>query len=166
MLSRIFSGALAAGMAAALVGCNDGPAPPAMAPAGGIVKYKGSPLAGATVMFIPEGGALAGGTTDVSGKFKLMTGTLDGVAVGNCKVTVTAVEPGSGGAISGGSSAPSKDDMQEKMMQATKSFIEKKSASSGPKSLIPEKYGNADTSGLSYTVEKDSSKNQFTIELN
>jgi len=163
MLSRVFPGILAAGMAAALVGCSDGAALPTLVPAGGIVKYKGSPVAGATVMFIPEDGPLAGGTTDLSGKFTLKTGTLEGVAVGNCKVTVTSVEPDTSGAS--GSSAPSKADMQEKMMQATKSFIEKKPGSGGPKSLIPERYAKADSSGLSYIVEKGA-PNQFAIELN
>lgn len=37
----------------------------------GIVKYEGTPLAGVTVMFIPDNGRPAMGTTDAEGKYEL-----------------------------------------------------------------------------------------------
>src|SRR5262245_47916977 len=82
-----------------LAGCGqEGPAV-TLAEAGGMVTFKGAPLSDATVTFIPDNGPVATGLTDLSGKFKLMTGSRPGVAVGTCKVAVSAYQ---GGAAPGG----------------------------------------------------------------
>jgi hypothetical protein len=49
----------------------------------------------------------------------------------------------------------------KKAMQAGASQVGAQAA----KSIIPVKYGNAETSGLSFTVQSDASKNDFTIPL-
>lgn len=142
-----------------------------LAEAGGVVTFKGAPLADASVTFIPESGPVAIGTTDLSGKFKLSTGIRPGAAIGNCKVTVTLMSAGS---ASGGNAINAKTqaegaDMQKKMIE----MAQRGAAGGGPgagtaapaKSIIPERYGQPASSGLSRKVETDSSKNQFTIEL-
>src|SRR5262245_59929095 len=67
-----------------------------LAQAEGVVMFEGSPMAGATVTFIPENGPVAMGTTDLQGKFRLSSGAMAGVAVGKAKATVSAVEAGKG----------------------------------------------------------------------
>src|SRR5262245_46869482 len=71
-----------------LAGCSAGPSEPTLVEGGGTVTYKGAPLPDALVTFIPNNGPLAMGKTDMSGKFKLATGTTPGVAVGPAAVTV------------------------------------------------------------------------------
>ncbi len=155
-------------------GCGDSPTGGSnvkLAEAGGVVKYNGSPLAGASVTFIPEKGPIATGTTDLSGNFKLSTGTMPGVAIGKCKVTVMAYEGGAKpGAKDEKFTVPSSnnvnvEEMKKKMDLTSKMRGATTDAASGPKSIIPEFYGKLDSTTLAYTVESDVSKNQFTIEL-
>src|SRR5260370_29634940 len=89
---------LAFALTFAVAGCGDSPTGGnvALAKAEGVVTFKGGPLAGATVTFIPEKGPVASGVTDLEGKFSLSTGTMPGAALGPCNVTVSAVIPGSG----------------------------------------------------------------------
>src|SRR5262249_49985379 len=76
-------------------GCgSDGGTPVRLAEAGGVVTFKGAPLADATVTFIPDNGPIATGVTDLSGKFTLMTGSRAGAAVGPCRVSVAAYAAG------------------------------------------------------------------------
>ena len=148
-----------------LVGCSGASGTPTLAPADGTVTYKGSPLAGATVTFIPASGPLAIGITDLNGKFVLKTGAHSGVALGSSKATVSITAPGSGDSRMDFSKAPTSD-------AARKEYFEKAAermklggeASSQPKSLVPEKYGNLSTSGLSYTV-KSTGDNHYRIDL-
>ncbi len=142
-----------------------------LAEGGGVVTFKGAPLPDASVTFVPDYGPVAIGTTDLAGKFTLSTGTRPGVAIGDCKVTVTLA---SGGASSGGPAVPSAKTQAEGM-EAQKKMMEmaQKGAISGgaaggaapAKSQIPEHYSKPESSGLRFKVEKDPSKNQFTIEL-
>ena len=152
-----------------LAGCNGGgAAAPKLAPADGTVTYKGSPLAGATVTFVPDSGPLAMGVTDLQGKFTLSTGALPGVVVGNAKATVSMVAPGSGGSSSDFSKVPTTDAAREEYYKkAAEKMTAQQSgtdASSQPKSLVPEKYASASSSGLSYTVNKNGD-NHYKIEL-
>jgi hypothetical protein len=132
----------------------------------GTVTYKGAALAGATVTFVPEKGPLAIGTTDLSGKFVLSSGTLKGAAVGPAKASVVAGSPKSDDAPKLDSAAPKTPeeaqaffnkagDMQRGMSQGT---------ATAPKSIIPERYGRMDSSGLSFTVNANGD-NHFPIEL-
>jgi hypothetical protein len=146
-----------------------------LAEAGGIVKLKGSPLAGATITFLPANGPLAMGTTNLEGKFKLSSGAMPGVAIGPCKVTITAMIGGESSSSQPGlpqmdaSRAPANDDEAKKRTEATnvmkKMQLSGTSAPAGPKSLIDRKYADPATSGLKETIDKDPSKNQFTYEV-
>jgi hypothetical protein len=165
------------GVVAALVaaGCAGGPegGDVKLAEGGGTVTYKGAPLAGAAVTFIPEKGPLATGQTDLSGKFKLSTGGMAGVAIGKCGVTVTAYEGGASPTSSETSapatptSMPSDPEAVRKKMEASSQRMRYGAGAeaSGPKSIVPEIYTKPGTTPLSFTVEVDASKNDFKIEL-
>jgi hypothetical protein len=154
-------------------GCGDAPEGGSnvkLAEAGGIVTYNGSPLAGATVTFIPDTGPISIATTDLAGKFKLSTGATPGVAIGKCKVTVMAVEGGGKSAapespVATNSKPANPEDMKKMMGGAKAKMVDNAGGNEAPKSIIPEFYGKATTSKLSFTVEADTSKNQFTIDL-
>ena len=140
-----------------------------LAEGSGIVKYNGSPLGGASVTFIPKNGPIATGTTDPNGKFKLTTGALPGVATGVCKVTVIAVEGGGKPAVTDTlampTTRPANPEEMRKQMAAMGPQMQSSDEASKPKSIIPEIYGNPTTTTLTYTVDSDASKNQFTIDL-
>lgn len=73
-----------------IVGCGGGGGKdrPKLAPAAGVAKFKGTPIADASVTFYPEKGPPAVGRTDKDGKFTIkMNGQL-GAVVGKNKVTV------------------------------------------------------------------------------
>jgi hypothetical protein len=80
-------------------GCGDGRSAPA--PVTGMVTYKGRPVEGARVMFYPHGTRPAVGTTDVNGRFSLLTwapgdGALEGesvVCIGKSKMVATTDSP-------------------------------------------------------------------------
>lgn len=177
MIRRGLPGAICLGLFGfMLAGCSGGPVggDVTLAQAGGLVKFKGAPLAGATVTFIPEKGPLATGTTDLEGKFKLTSGGMAGVAVGKCKVSITAIEPGTESASSPAttidtSRPPANEEEAKKRMAAMDTMknmqMSGKTAESGPKWIIPQKYGDPESSGLKATVETDVSKNQFTFEI-
>src|SRR4051812_10287496 len=90
---------LVTGVAVVVIfGCTDGSGTSVkLAPATGVVTYKGAPLAGATVTFMPEKGPLAMGVTDLKGEFKLNSGSMPGCAVGPAKVAVSIAAPGESG---------------------------------------------------------------------
>jgi len=161
----------------ALVLCGCGGAPEGekveMSQAEGVVLLKGSPLAGASVTFIPEKGPAALGTTDLSGKFKLSSGSVAGVAVGKCKVAITSLEAGQNASFSGSSNPGTKpsspDEMKERLakMSPGQQYAQVRDSGGAPqaKSLINLKYADPEKSQLEATVEKDASKNKFTFDL-
>lgn len=155
---------------ALISGCGgDGGASVKLVPAMGSVTYNGSPLAGATVTFMPDNGPLAIAITDVKGEFKLNSGALPGCAVGPAKVAISVATPNSGSSSSkdGAVGAPKTQEemaaQSAKMANMTTAY--QNNDANKPKSLIPDKYTDANTSGLQYTIETDSSKNNFKIEL-
>ena len=157
-------------MGALLPGCggDSGASSVTLAPAGGVVMFKGRPLAGASVSFVPEKGPIASGTTDLEGKFKLSTGGQSGAAVGNGKFTVSSYEGGAAPTTNGG--MPTNEEEGKKYLENMTRMKDSgkgpaAGGSAGPKSVIPERYGKDATSDLSFKVEKDASKNQFTLEL-
>lgn len=67
-----------------LAGCGD-----KMASVSGVVRLDGRPLAAAGVAFhAVAGGAVASSTTDVKGRYQLETGSREGMAPGEYRVTV------------------------------------------------------------------------------
>lgn len=160
-----------------------------LAPADGVVTFNGSPVAGATVMFVPDKGPVAVGFTNMEGKFSLSTAGARGVAVGNAKVTVTVNSPSDSeeqALQEQFSKRPtSPKEAQEYMKRANKAQEEMNAArraemaKSGPSrgqstggnskdkpkpSMIPLKYSNAKTSGLSYPINANGD-NHFKIQL-
>jgi hypothetical protein len=124
--------------------------------AGGHVNYKGQPLAGAIVTFLPQGGRRAAvATTDASGEFELSTLRHKGVVAGTYKVTVTKTE-----------SPPTTPESASKDPEAMRKFEADlaKAQANPPKSLIPTKYAAADSTPFSFEV-KQGEKNDFTLDL-
>jgi hypothetical protein len=156
-------------------GCGGGPegGDVKLSEGGGTITYRGSPLAGASVTFVPEKGPLATALTDLSGNFKLSTGGQPGVAIGKCVVTVTAYEGGaakpatSTGPLAPGSKPSDPEAVKKRMEEASQKMrtSAETPAAAGPKSIIPEIYAKQDTTPLKYTVEPDAKKNEFKIEL-
>lgn len=139
-------------------GCSGGPDLPETVPVTGTVMYQGEPLAGATVTFrnSEQGARPATAITDDNGAFQLTTFEEgDGAVPGKHVVTVTKM------ADSGGGSQGTEQSMEEAAAAAEQG---EEQASAEPQSAIPERYGNPDTSDLSYTV-KEGETNEFTIEL-
>lgn len=119
-----------------LTGCLGGAGEAKPVPASGVLTLNGEPLAGAYVLFIPDIGPKASATTDADGGFELTTvQEKDGVVPGPCRIAVEKRAP-----------------------------LDPKDPYVTPKSLIPEKYGSVNTSGLSETVA-DSGENFFSIDL-
>ena len=149
-------------------GCSSSQSGPKLAAADGTVNFMGKPLAGATVMFFPVKGPMAMGISDENGKFQLSTGVSRGVVVGTVNATVVATSDGkieTDPALSNRPKTPAEaeaymkkaGEMQQAMASGATPIVQ-------PKSLIPDKYGKADTSGLTYTINADG-KNHFTIDL-
>ncbi len=94
-IRRVLPVALLAAVGFALPGC--GPTYPETIPVTGTVTLNGRPVGGAAIVFTPEEGEQATGTTDASGRFELSTFQLgDGALPGKHRVTVakTTVKPG------------------------------------------------------------------------
>lgn len=103
----------------------------------GVVTYNGEPLADATVKFIPTDGtgSQSYGKTNEKGEYKLQTllGAADaGTTPGEYKVTVDCIETVETG------------NMIEENGETKPETV--------AESLIPAKYNNAETSGLTATV--------------
>ncbi|HET6884394.1 MAG TPA: carboxypeptidase-like regulatory domain-containing protein [Pirellulales bacterium] len=138
-------------------GCNKAGPALGTVPAGGTVTYKGQAVEGATVSLLPtaEGGKGASGVTDSNGRFQLKTyagptSQPAGAMPGEYRVLIIKPEIVSGPSAEGEAVDPGRIE-------------EGKSPTEG-KSLIPERYGNADTSGLTASV-KPSGENNFPFEL-
>jgi hypothetical protein len=157
----------AACLMALVVGCSSSSGP-AVAPADGEVLYMGKPVAGASVIFVPEKGAVAFGTTDTNGKFRLATGTFRGGLIGAHKVAISVSAPGpdsAGGALPPPPKTPAEQEAyMKKLNELQQMSTTPVAAAPKPVSPIPEKYAKTETSGLSYTI-KPGNDNHFKIEL-
>lgn len=153
-----------------------------LAPVTGQIVYKNAPLEGAQVTFIaPKSARPATGATDKDGRFNLSTFDFkDGATIGENVVIVTkfAVEENKtagDNSVSGALLSPNLVDdntdleakrksMNSSIEMQMKMTVQKKASSdSGPKSLIPAKYGSAKTSPLKAEVKPGS--NKFVFEL-
>lgn len=129
-------------------GADDGPG---YVSVDGVVLLEGKPVEGAVVTFSPEAGAgntgqVSMGLTDADGNFTLKTGTgKRGAAIGNHKVAVElAIAVDEPAEETSDGLAP---ELPNEMQAAPKT-------KSTPKTVfvIPEKYRNPLTSGLTATV--------------
>jgi hypothetical protein len=126
-------------------GCNDGPR---LVKAGGVVKYKGAPLPGADVVFVPDAGGLPSiGRTDESGRFTLSTSGRPGAPPGPYKVSVTALR------------------QKRAVPEAEAVSMTSEQIAANHETLIPVKYNNLITSGLTATVGEDAAKNDYLFDL-
>lgn len=144
---RLTAAAAAVVLALAVAGCGgDGKLP--RAPVTGRVTYKGKPVSGAAISFIPEtaGWRAAVGKTDADGRYLLGTyDPDDGAPVGRCKVSLSLRGPGK--RLKPGMGAAAAEELMEQ---------------GDP--LIPQRYFDPEKSGLAFTVEKGK-ENVFDIEL-
>jgi len=84
-------------VAIACSGCGGGAAAdaPKLAPAAGVLKYKGQPVPNAAITFFPDKGPVGTATSDDKGAFQIKTNGALGAVVGNHKVTaINAPPPG------------------------------------------------------------------------
>lgn len=168
---RWLQGLLAYGVIAILsfslvVGCSRGPARPKTYPVSGTVTLNGQPVEGASVIFVPKdmaagvgaqatspGPQVATGETDAQGRYVLGTFAKgDGAIPGDYLVKVFKF-PKAAGATAGTSGGEEEYQPPE----------EDAPPPPAPKNLLPERYANEQTSGLSFTVEAKS--NTFDIAL-
>jgi hypothetical protein len=137
------------------IGCGDGvPKGKPLAPAKGVVKYNGKPVAGATVLFSPKDGSPSTGMTDKDGNFTVTTGGRPGAELGKCKVLVTKTTATADGKPP---AAMSPKDMEK--MASSGMF------SQSAKSEIPARYTSLEGTNLEADVSADGTKNVFEFNL-
>jgi hypothetical protein len=109
----------------------------------GVVTLDGKPVEGAAIVFTPTGEGLpASGTTDAQGRYELMSLDKKGATEGTHQVTVTKVQ------TVGTNRAPEGSDF-----------------SVGVKTefLVPQKYANAGSSGLTAEVKRGQKEYNFDL---
>lgn len=119
-----------------VTGC--GKSGPPMGRVSGKVTYQGNPVPNATVTFLPagEGGQAAIGITDSAGNYQLSTfGRNDGALVGTHRANIVARAAYEGKIPEGAGEAL----LEELQVQG--------------KPLIPQRYFNTETSGLTFDVK-------------
>jgi len=141
-----------------IAGCG-GPSGPDLVECSGTVTFKGDPLAGATVTFMVPNSPIAMGVTGSDGKFVITTGGRPGAPVGDAKVGVVKIT-----AAQEAMQTASPDDMR-KMAETAMAKGNKSQTYEMPKSEIPEKYTNPQSSGLTATISTDPTKNVFVFPL-
>jgi hypothetical protein len=136
---------LLAGLAIALAGCGGGVSDePETVPAKGTLMIDGKPpTMKMSIAFTPtDGKKLAAGETDEQGNFVLKTNeTLDGAVPGTYNVSVTHI------------------------YEVTEAMPGMDGYKPPPPSPVAKKFTDPKTSGLSFTVDKDPSKNDFKIDV-
>jgi len=152
MTKRSIFWLLLTGLALSPAGCGD------TLKAEGRVILEGNPVAGASVMFIPESdkGLPAYGSTDADGHFSLSTNGASGIRPGRYKVTVTKTEqvPGAGD-TKGREPRPGKEPVHR--------FKDKQNTPT--RNLLPAVYSSPQTTPLTLDVAAGGAKNlDITLE--
>lgn len=141
-----------------LFACTPASNNPPTFPVSGVVTLKGAPVEGADVVFVPNshGAQAAFGKTDANGTYNLRTFVEgDGAVEGSYKVKVSKFE------------LP-KSEADGKVFSSSEEEIEFYNPEDGDKvqiskSLIPKKFTDHSTSGLTHSVT--SPKSTFDIKL-
>ncbi len=124
-----------------LTGCGGG----GIAPVRGVVTLEGAPVAGATVLFMPDGqggGRPASGFTASDGTFRLSTYKPDdGAPAGKYRVLIQKTE-----------AAKDRGAAERAALERAKDKIEEKSRQKGRKPALPEAYAKFDTTPLRCSV--------------
>ncbi len=123
-------------IAMATLGCG-GAAKDALkiAPAAGVLKYKGAPVADVSVAFYPAKGPAGSATTNSKGEFQIKTNGQLGAVVGKHKVTASQAQQTGEIAPAGGA--------EVELLK---------------KSTIPSKYADQNASDLSIDVSAEGNK--------
>ena len=139
-----------------LAGCPSEADRPATVPATATVTYNGEAIEGAHVTFSPDSdsGDAAFGDTDPEGKADLRTSFAQGAVPGSYKVAVTKTEAEAVAGLGPGENEDEEVDEDEQDEGGDVVY----------KSVLPEKYGSADTSGFTATVT-EGGENAFTFDL-
>jgi len=150
---------------ASCIGCGGQSSIPGLVRVSGTVTFKEQPIEGATVSFHPASGSrAASGRTDLNGKFEMTSlNSGDGALPGEYKVSISKVEDSNPAhqvtaeqfaqMVSGGKpppTGPTKPGQRQK--------------TGGLEYHVPEKYLDAEKSGLTAKVTSDG-KNDFLFEL-
>ena len=140
-----------------LAGCSKSSRPPTY-PVTGTVTFQGKPVAGAAITFVPTGeGEAASAITDSEGKYALTTWQAgDGARPGEYRVKVSKQEQA---AVD-----PSKLVQNLSYEEEQKIYVESKKPPPPAKRLIPGKFENDQTSGLTHTVENKPTTFDIKIE--
>ncbi len=140
-------------VSAALSGCGDGSP---YAPVSGQLSYHGKPVEGASVMLRPVGeGRPAWAKTDSEGRFDLQTAKAgDGALIGSHKVSITAVKPVK-------PSGPFDPDNEQAELLAELHNASRRRYKR--EWIIPEKFSNPSTSGLTFEVVRG--ENTLVLDL-
>ena len=150
---RLFFTLVLSGLAVILIftGCSPSSGLSGLYPCEGTVTHNGSPVAGASVTFYPDGGGgdarVAGGETDANGIFRVTTlKPQDGLYPGTYKVTIIKYEE---------YGPPPKITINE----------DGEEISSGRqlRNALPAKYEKQDKTELTATIEKKSNKVNFDL---
>ena len=150
----------------ATFGCG-GPEGEPTYPVTGTVTRNGQPLPGAIVSFFPETGTPAVGETDASGKYALTTNTKDdGAVVGKYKVTIQKYSQSADyGKVE---TAPSEVDITaedyDEYPAGYDEMAESQKAAAVPRNLLPPKYENPETSGLTAEVVEGNNVHDFKVD--
>lgn len=119
----------------------------------GIVTFDGEPIEGASITFRPveESGQTANGRSNEEGQFQMGTfeGT-DGVVAGDYIVMISKIKS---------TSSP------EVLPEDDPNYDPDPQPEPPPENLLPEKYSNAETSGLTVTVLKGEPITDLKFEL-
>jgi hypothetical protein len=152
-----------------LVGCGQRISRPDVEYVEGIVRLDGKPLEAATVSLSPVSGGLAAyGRTDSAGIFKLTSsrGGLpgSGAVAGTYKVTILKAQAESSAVASDAVNSeanvkPSIEDY-ERFMNENKQEVSKTPRIT---SLVPERYTNPETSGLTATIAQGRNQLEFNL---
>ncbi len=146
-----------------VVGCG-GSDQPELVPVSGKVTLEGVPVSGASVLFQPDAGGRPGtGVTDENGIYHISSygQPKDGTVAGVHKVAVIKI--GGEGASALAQAAPNQADPNALSEMAAPDPNAKAAA---PKIdyLVPQRYGDANTSGLKLTVP-DGGGDDINLEL-
>ena len=155
--TRVFLAALLL-LFAATLGCGHDPN---LGQVSGIVTYKGEPVEGATVSFLPVStdGVLAVGTTDADGRYVLAApvqkGVSQGAFSGTYNVTIRKLEV-----------TPSENDRLYQEGKITYSELQSRGGGGGGTSrdILPVRYRNAQQSGLEAEIQAKT-RNEFNFDL-
>jgi len=141
-----------------LTGCSNSSRPPTYRVTG-TVTLKGKPVAGAAVTFVPTGteGEAASAISDSEGKYALTTWEAgDGARPGEYRVKISAQEQK---AVD-----PSTMVQNLTIEEEQKIYVESKKPAPPAKRLIPIKYEDDQTSGLTHTVDNKATTFDIKIE--